>query len=381
MRWKKLTRVDVQVSIFTAIIIIFSSTCIGVFNYRASYNNMINNLTRRVLSIYSYTEISIDKSAIIDINSKDDESKEEYKKMKETLKNINKCGNISYSYIAKENGSGDVIYVVDGLTQFDKGRRYPGEKVDSEVDKDVRKALGGKKVLPKDIKDTKWGKILTAYFPIYNDGKTIGVIGIQFNAEQQYNTYLSMRVITLLVVYFTCIISIMVAIKLFKRISNPTYRDLYNTDKLTEVKNRNAYDTDIKNIIARRKEKRLGVIVIDLNSLKNINDNLGHQTGDEYIKCAAKVIKKCVSINGVVYRTGGDEFVVLVHNTCKEELENIINDMKSSFEIKHISSLKNLSMAIGYALYDEELDRDVNDTYYRSDREMYKDKKEYYKDN
>ncbi|MCB6554874.1 diguanylate cyclase, partial [Desulfovibrio desulfuricans] len=50
----------------------------------------------------------------------------------------------------------------------------------------------------------------------------------------------------------------------------------------------------------------------DLNGLKKINDELGHQIGDEYIRRAAVILSKCAGIHPV-YRFGGDEFVILVN--------------------------------------------------------------------
>lgn len=377
MSGNKFTRVDVQVSILSAIIIICSSMCICIVNYKISYDSMLHTLTERAYSVYNYLDEVIDKDAINGINSKVDENKDTYKHMKKELANINKFGSVSYSYIAKKRDNGDVVYVVDGK-ETGTDSRHIGEKVESQIVEGIEKALNGETVLPKKIRQTKWGKLYIGYFPIYSVDRTIGAVGIQFDAQEQYNTFLSTTIATPIMVSIACIISILIAVKLFRRISNPSYKDVYNTDNLTDMKNRNAYDIDIKNIIARNHQIDTGIVVIDLNSLKYINDNLGHQIGDEYIRCASNALKDSMSKNKVMYRIGGDEFVAIVYNTNKAEVEAIISNIRLNLEKRSKEFHNKLSMAIGYAIYDENLDKDINHTYKRADVEMYKDKKEYY---
>lgn len=65
--------------------------------------------------------------------------------------------------------------------------------------------------------------------------------------------------------------------------TNPLYRDMANTDFMTELKNRNSYETDRQNLDAKKKWNGLTVAVIDVNNLKLVNDRLGHAVGDDCI--------------------------------------------------------------------------------------------------
>lgn len=67
----------------------------------------------------------------------------------------------------------------------------------------------------------------------------------------------------------------------------------------------------------------IGVVYLDVNGLKEINDNLGHDSGDELLKACAKIIQNSFEI-GSYYRIGGDEFVIICIDISENEL------MKSS---------------------------------------------------
>ena len=63
-----------------------------------------------------------------------------------------------------------------------------------------------------------------------------------------------------------------------------------NTDYLTNLHNRNAFEIDFENLSTHK--HNTGIIITDLNDLKKINDTYGHRTGDEYIKKVAKILLK-----------------------------------------------------------------------------------------
>lgn len=85
-------------------------------------------------------------------------------------------------------------------------------------------------------------------------------------------------------------------------------------DHLTDLPNRRYLDTMIDSMVelCRREGKRLGVLHIDLDRFKQINDTLGHNAGDAMLKHAAQILLAKVRPQDFVARIGGDEFVVLV---------------------------------------------------------------------
>ena len=137
-------------------------------------------------------------------------------------------------------------------------------------------------------------------------------------------------------------------------------------DALTGVGNKRSYffvEEKLNEEIKNGKAK-FGIVMIDLNNLKVINDTEGHEKGDELIVNLAKSIQKTF-VDSSVYRIGGDEFVVVVLD--KELMK--MNKCESDFA----KFVKNA--AIGSAVYDEKQDMNVEDTFKRADRNMYECKK------
>ena len=86
------------------------------------------------------------------------------------------------------------------------------------------------------------------------------------------------------------------------------------TDKLTGLRNRRAFDDDVKREIERRNRtgQSFALLMVDLNGLKEINDNAGHQAGDRTIRAAADCLEETLRGSDCAYRIGGDEFAVLL---------------------------------------------------------------------
>jgi diguanylate cyclase (GGDEF)-like protein len=96
--------------------------------------------------------------------------------------------------------------------------------------------------------------------------------------------------------------------ELFERASN---------DSLTGLSNRRVFEERIYSMVdsAKRHHHPLSMISMDLDKFKMINDNLGHQTGDEVLKAVAQVLKKAVRSTDLLVRMGGDEFLLILDNT------------------------------------------------------------------
>ncbi|MFL8709678.1 GGDEF domain-containing protein [Clostridioides sp. GD02377] len=375
---KKFNRVDMQVSILTEIIVIISSSCVYFFNYQLTYNDMIYTLSESSRRIYEYAEKNIDKDTFTEINSKEDQSKNSYKSSKTLLESIKNTTGVMYLYTAKKTKDGSLVYVVDGLDSSRSDFRNAGDLIEKEIWGDLNKALDNNILLPKKIKATSWGYIFISYFPIHNnDGEVVGVIGIEFEANHQYNTFKFISIVTPLIALLTCLISALVAVVLFKRISNPTYTDFANTDYLTGLKNRNAFEIDMNNLNNLSIKKLISIISIDLDGLKKINDKFGHQTGDLYIKHASKIIRDVIAKKHVVYRVGGDEYIVILKNSSHEEINTIINNINLKIIEENSTNELKLSMSIGYAVFDDKLDVSLFDTYHRADSQMYDNKRKF----
>ena len=140
----------------------------------------------------------------------------------------------------------------------------------------------------------------------------------------------------------------------------------FKRDALTKVLNRHCFYLDSE----KNKDKMMAVLSIDLNNLKQINDFQGHAAGDTAIYTTAECIRKNLLKGCTLYRTGGDEFMVLCqkHAATIEQLQTMINDIYE--EMKKTP----YQCAIGMAEYIE--GESFNGLCARADEAMYQKKKE-----
>lgn len=150
-----------------------------------------------------------------------------------------------------------------------------------------------------------------------------------------------------------------------------------NTDELTGCYNRRAYEDDLMNYPSIPTEENFVYIAMDLNGLKNINDTLGHDAGDELITEAVKCMRQCIGNYGRIYRTGGDEFVAMIFadERTLEEIKEDFEHVQSMWTGKHI---KELSISTGYVTKREFPDMKVVDMAKIADKRMYEAKAQYY---
>lgn len=101
------------------------------------------------------------------------------------------------------------------------------------------------------------------------------------------------------------------------------YEDLFQratVDDLTGLANRRVFEERIPGMMdsARRYKHALTMLSMDLDKFKNINDNLGHLAGDEVLRKVASLLQKAVRSSDLLVRMGGDEFILVLDNTDKQ---------------------------------------------------------------
>lgn len=93
----------------------------------------------------------------------------------------------------------------------------------------------------------------------------------------------------------------------------------------------------------KRYDRTLGLLFIDIDHFKRINDNFGHRAGDKVLKMVATVLLKNIRSFDTVGRWGGEEFIVIVLNVNKKRLMKIANKLRS----EAIVEVKNLCKSYG----------------------------------
>lgn len=157
--------------------------------------------------------------------------------------------------------------------------------------------------------------------------------------------------------------------------------EMANRDALTGIRNKNAYDNEVKKLEWKIEEgdAEFGIAMIDLNFLKRINDTYGHEHGNVAIKRLCQLVCT-VFEHSPVFRIGGDEFVVILENTDLKNVDELVKTFNKNLEeMQKDDSLEvweKVSAAIGVAFYDPDTDGNVANVFKRADRIMYQNKKE-----
>lgn len=223
------------------------------------------------------------------------------------------------------------------------------------VIKDVEELKGDRQAEYELLASQKIDRLILIPFEQYeNFGGMIGLDNLKL--EEFANAEKFLRTLS----YF-----IMLAIR-----RNEDEKSLYQLsyiDTLTTFKNRNCYIQDVDEF-SKRKDTA-GVIFIDLNGLKEINDHLGHYEGDELLKKSASIIRNSLN-NGNFYRVGGDEFVIICLSIEKLEFKELIARLKEDLINNECK------VAIGYQW--TETCEQLSNTIIKADQKMYEDKEKFY---
>lgn len=197
--------------------------------------------------------------------------------------------------------------------------------------------------------------------PLENNGELMGYIGADNIPKEKI--YASELVFTALCYFISSM--------LIKEKTNQRLREMSYKDTLTGLNNRNKFIFDAEEI-EREKISGFGIIFMDLNGLKTINDQHGHHAGDTAIKTIAKSILQVFDIDNS-YRVGGDEFVVICRNITETEFNCKIEKLKAALDKTEYHS------AIGYHYSDKACN--VEEIVKLADEKMYIDKKYFYRNN
>jgi diguanylate cyclase (GGDEF)-like protein len=153
------------------------------------------------------------------------------------------------------------------------------------------------------------------------------------------------------------------------------------TDSLTGIKNRQAFD-ELQFSLETQLDAEVGLFIIDVNGLKQMNDEKGHEKGDQLIISVARVLADCCQgLTGDFYRIGGDEFAAVLSGE-QLELASELNARLAARQNNQVGIDLNsfggeplVSFSVGYA---STTDVDFSGLYKLADQNMYSNKQRYY---
>ncbi len=173
-------------------------------------------------------------------------------------------------------------------------------------------------------------------------GPLVGVLYYTFfRVESDYSALFTSAIL----LYFICI-----------------YIHRARIDPLTEAMNRQSYYRDMQT-----KDRSITAVVsMDMNELKYLNDHLGHEAGDAALTAVSGILRECCGRSGIVYRIGGDEFIIFYINASESAIAETLAAMREKL------SRTPYSCAFGCAV--REGGEPLKDVISRSDKAMYADK-------
>jgi len=149
-------------------------------------------------------------------------------------------------------------------------------------------------------------------------------------------------------------------------------------DSLTRVYNRRKLSQILQNEIerAKRYQRPLSILILDVDNFKEINDTYGHSFGDEVLKEIAKILKMNIRKTDYVGRLGGEEFILILPETVKENAYKVAEKIRKAVEIYFEKNYgKRLTVSIGVSQlydFDNQLLKDIIEL---ADRALYKAKR------
>ena len=217
----------------------------------------------------------------------------------------------------------------------------------------------------------EWGSFNTGAVPVYKDGRIIGIISVDtkdaYIQESIASTFRNtvFLIVTLIIALGTMILTVSLLLNSIQK-QNRLFR-MANYDVLTGLPNRQYLMSYLPEVAekALKKGTTFAFLLIDLDNFKMVNDNEGHDAGDELLQQTAayldsihdhsKIFKPTSGKLSVSVRLGGDEFVQILHGVHTiEEAGMIIQKMLDNYGAKTFNRFiekYNVGMSIGIAMF------------------------------
>ncbi len=157
------------------------------------------------------------------------------------------------------------------------------------------------------------------------------------------------------------------------------YKKLADTDPLTQLRNRRAFDRAMSAIYNDEKGRLFNALIVaDIDRFKDVNDQYGHPVGDRVLQHLARVLTSYSTDNMLVARTGGEEFGIIVEGLREEATVALAEDVRVAVEKSSFSDSSGLELggsitvSVGVCMASEA--NDAEDLYAKADRALYASK-------
>ncbi len=200
--------------------------------------------------------------------------------------------------------------------------------------------------------------------PLIVKDRTIGVLAVQtYEAGTRYNQEHC---------DWLTIVSTQIAMAIDRKKAEEALKFSSTHDKLTGLYNRAYFEEEVTRLAAGR-QNPVGVIMMDVDGLKETNDTCGHAEGDEVLRSTSRILQQAFRTNDLVARIGGDEFVVLLpYSTGTVVNKAIVRIGKYMEKNNHTSNCAKVSLSTGMACTEDGIS--LTDAIKLADQRMYEEK-------
>ena len=146
-------------------------------------------------------------------------------------------------------------------------------------------------------------------------------------------------------------------------------------DSLTGLFSRSFFEEQME-LLSKERDVKNGVLILDVDGLKFVNDTLGHQEGDKLLIELSNILKKSLRPSDVIARIGGDEFAILLRNVDEEIISTIVDRFKTDVETYNqtLKSYQNpINISVGYAVKGSGLET-MEQVFKQADDNLFKEK-------
>lgn len=189
--------------------------------------------------------------------------------------------------------------------------------------------------------------------------------------------WFSLKEIIFLVIFTTTIFGGLIFYQRKLEILNKKLKKLYLTDKLTGLYNRFKIDKELflqKDNIDRNESYSCGLMLIDIDYFKRINDTLGHLVGDCILKDISMLLKNNLRKTDIIGRWGGEEFLIILPFTSKDIAKKVAENLRVLIEENNFSYKMNRKITISIGVTEFSKSKSVEDTLLLVDNLLYKAK-------
>ena len=286
-----------------------------------------------------------------------------YHEMLDKLRSLANSVGAKYIYALKRQGSDDVFV-------FDTDTENNTLFITYELSEVHKQAYAGNNAAGIMNVNDEYGSFNTGAVPITHNGAVVGIICTDIEdayLESSYNTAFWNAVILIAILVLTLAAMFIALLKLLRRIieMQDKLRQQALYDSITELPNRQYLMEHLEKLTSNPNKAPFALFFIDLDNFKKVNDNAGHDAGDEllcqiahYLESApinAKSFRPSAGMLNIAARVGGDEFIQIVNgidsaDKAAEVAAHLLANFKTADLSRYIDKY-NVGLSIGVALY------------------------------